>query len=133
MKYTAKTHVAISVPMPNGTNVHISFTPQTGGGSVFYTNNNQLAEAIEKHNKYGKLFKKDAEKPVKVVRTKENASKEAVAEPKEPKKKKLSFACYEDAKDYLVDTVGISRTKLRTKTAIQSAAKANDIDLNIEE
>ena len=127
MKYIAKTHVALNVQM-NGSNVHVSFTPQTGGGSVFYTNDNALAEALEKHVRFGRLFKKAAE-PVKV---KVEVKKAVAAEPVKKEKEK-TFACYEDAKDYLVDTFGISRTKLRSKTAIEAAAKANNIILKIEE
>ena len=128
MKYTAKTHVSLNVPI-NGNNVHISFTPQTGGGSVFYTDDKALAEALEKHIRFGKLFRKAAE-PVKAV-----VKKKVEAVPAEPvkKEKEKTFACYEDAKDYLVDTFGISRTKLRSKTAIEAAAKANNIILKIEE
>lgn len=125
MKYIAKTHVALNVQM-NGSNVHVSFTPQTGGGSVFYTDDNALAEALEKHVRFGRLFKKAAE-PVKV-----EVVKAVVAEP-EMKENEKTFACYEDAKDYLVDTFGISRTKLRSKTAIDAAAQANNIILKIEE
>lgn len=110
----------------NGSNVHVSFTPQTGGGSVFYTDDNALAEALEKHVRFGRLFKKAAE-PVKV-----EVVKAVVAEP-EMKENEKTFACYEDAKDYLVDTFGISRTKLRSKTAIDAAAQANNIILKIEE
>lgn len=128
MKYTAKTHVSLNVPL-NGTNIHISFTPQTGGGSVFYTEDKALANALEKHVRYGKLFRKAAE-PVKAV-----VKKKVEAVPAEPvkKEKEKTFACYEDAKDYLVETFGISRTKLRSKTAIEAAAKANNIILKIEE
>ena len=129
MKYIAKTHVALNVQM-NGSNVHVSFTPQTGGGSVFYTDDNALAEALEKHVRFGRLFEKAAE-PVEVEVVKKKV--ESVPAVPVKKEKEKTFACYEDAKDYLVDTFGISRTKLRSKTAIEAAAKANNIILKIEE
>lgn len=132
MKYIAKTHIALSVPMAGGKSVHISFTPQTGGGSVFYTNDAALAQALEKHIKFGKLFKKVADAPAKIVTQPKEESTPQAKKP-EKKEKVLTFACYEDAKDYLVDNFGISRTKLRTQTAIQAAAKANNITLQIDE
>lgn len=128
MKYISKTQIAISVNV-NGKNVHIAFTAQTGGGSVYYTNDEAIAKALERHHKFGKLFKKVAEPVVVIAKpVVEEAKKE---EPK-PKERKMSFACYDDAKDYLVNTYGISRTKLRTQTAIQNTAKAHNIILTIE-
>lgn len=129
MKYTAKSHIALNV-LVNGKGMHISFTQQTGGGSVYYTNDADIARSLERHPKYGKLFKKEAEPVIAVVKPKAEPKKTEEAKPKE---KTMSFACYEDAKDYLVDTFGISRTKLRSKTAIEAAAKANNIILKIEE
>lgn len=129
MKYTAKTHVALNV-IKNGKSMHISFTPITGGGSVFYTDDEEVAKALENHYKFNHLFKRAKEQP-KILQEEKVAP---VAQEQEVNKEKtMTFACYEDAKDYLVDTFGISRTKLRTQTAIQAAAKANNITLQIDE
>lgn len=130
MKYTAKSHIALNV-LVNGKSMHISFTQQTGGGSVYYTNDADIAHSLERHPKFNKLFKKEAEAPVLAVAKPKEAPKKV--EEAKPKEKEKTFACYEDAKDYLVDTFGVSRTKLRSKTAIEAAAKANNIILKIEE
>ena len=57
-KYTSKSDISLSVPMGGGS-VRVSFSPVTGGGSVFYTEDEELQAAMEKHAKFGKLFKEE--------------------------------------------------------------------------
>lgn len=124
--------MTLNVNNGNG-NVHVTFTPQTGGGSVFYTDDPMLASALESHYKYGRLFKKVEEpKVIKAPKKKEVVSpvEDVLQENKVVTKK---FGSYEDAKDWLVDTFGISRTKLRSKADITKVAKANGIELKIGE
>lgn len=132
MKYIAKTDIALSVMMNNGKSTHVKFTPVTGGGSVFYTKDAELAQALEKHYKFGKLFRKAQEQPPVQIAPVSSPSKATPADDNS-KKKTMTFACYEDAKDYLVETFGISRTKLKKQADIISAAKANGIDVVIED
>jgi hypothetical protein len=121
-KYVAKSHVSLSVKMTAEKNARISFTPLTGGGSVYYTSDERVQEALEQHPKFGKLFKED-------VLYKER--KAVVAEPAPEKKRKeiaeVHVTCLDDAKDYLSDKYGISRTKLRSQESILKAAAANNI------
>ena len=141
MKFTAKTHVALNVVLPSGKNMHISFTPITGGGSVFYTNDPSVAQALEGHYKFGHLFKKvDEPKVVQAKATAKpetkveaNVATESSAKVEKKKDRTLTFACYEDAKDYLVETFGVSRTKLRTQKAIEDMAIANNVKLVISD
>lgn len=120
-KYTAKTHVSLSLPMGEKVNAHVSFTPITGGGSVFYTSNEALQSALEKHPKYGRLYKLDTLYQAKKV----------VADPQPIVVKKeateVHVTCLDDAKDYLSDRLGISRTKLRSAESIKKAAVANNV------
>ena len=58
-KYTSKSDISLSVQMVGGGSVRVSFSPVTGGGSVFYTDDSQLQAAMEKHAKFGKLFKEE--------------------------------------------------------------------------
>jgi predicted Zn-dependent protease len=113
----------------NGKSVHVAFRPKTGGSSVFYTDNDAIAAALEAHYKYGKLFRKTEEIEPQIAPA---PSKETPKE-EEPKVKVKEFASYEDAKDWLVDTFEISRTKLRSKNDINKAAKANGFELKIGE
>lgn len=62
-KYIAKSCVSISVALPTGGTTHVSFTPRTGGGSVYYTTNEKIQEGLEKHPKFGKLFTLDDSTP----------------------------------------------------------------------
>ena len=41
---------------------------------------------------------------------------------------KITITCLDDAKDYLSEKFGISRTKLRSKKAIEEAAADNGIE-----
>lgn len=58
-KYIAKTNVSINIVLPNGANRHIAFSALTGGGSVFYTDDPEIIQAMERHYKFGKLFRVD--------------------------------------------------------------------------
>lgn len=127
MKYIAKTQIAINV-IKGGANVHVTFVPRTGGGSVFYTDDDELAKGLESHSRYGKLFKKVSEKeeaPKRVAKTTKLV-------PETPKQREMTFSDYEDAKDWLVEQFGLSRTKLRSMSAIEAAAAQNNIKLVID-
>lgn len=58
-KYIAKTNVSINIVLPNGANRHIAFSALTGGGSVFYTDDPDIIQAMERHYKFGTLFRAD--------------------------------------------------------------------------
>ena len=58
-KYIAKSHIGITVSVGNNRYTHVSFSAVTRGGSVFYTNDENLQKALESHPRYGKLFKLD--------------------------------------------------------------------------
>lgn len=183
-KYIAKSHISLSVRVSDKASAHITFSALTGGGSVFYTDDENLQQALEKHHKFGKLFKEDktfteqtavkkakAATPVKVEATTKpattpNPTEDNNAEDKkaddnnaEDKKAddntpinptesdmddsnaeedntteaegnvtKITITCLDDAKDYLSEKFGISRTKLRSKKAIEEAAADNGIE-----
>lgn len=127
-KYVAKSCLSLSVAIPGGGTTHVAFTPKTGSGSVFYTDNEKIQEGLAKHHAYGKLFKEEAivAKPKK----KETEPEAQLAEKGGSKKERvMNFACNDDAKDYLADKLGVSRSQLRTKTAIEEVAKKNGITI----
>jgi len=125
-KYIAYSHVAFNVVLPSGKSYHVSFAPLTGGGSMLITNNEDLQKAIEKHYKFGKLFKID------VNYKEEEPVAEAPVEVEEAKVKTMKMASLDDAKAYLADNFGISRTKLRSRKQIEDAAAANGIEFSFE-
>lgn len=125
-KFTSNTHVAINVVLPNGANTHVSFSELSGKGSVFYTDNKDLATALRGHHRFGKMFKEESviEKPAKKV-----AKSEAAQAPANKGVVK-QFGNNEDAKEFLADRYGISRSKMRTRAAIIEAAKSVGIDID---
>lgn len=88
-KYVAKTDIAISVYLKSGKSTHVPFSALTGGGSVLYTDDEELQEELEAHPKYGKLFKLEQvidpnKKPAKDTKTKKAPVKPAApVEPEE--------------------------------------------------
>lgn len=58
-RYIAKTNVSINIVLPTGANRHIAFSSLTGGGSVFYTDDPEIQNAMERHYKFGTLFRID--------------------------------------------------------------------------
>lgn len=135
-KYKARTNVSISVLLPNGKSKHISFTALTGGGSVFYTDSAEIQHALESHYRYGTLFFEDKEFHVandaKHVKT-ESSQEDSVASDGSASEVPPSDATVvvisdaDAAKAYLSEHFGVSRTKLRSVSAIKESAAANGI------
>lgn len=119
--YSAKTHVSISVLLKNNKSARISFSPMTRGGSSYTTANKELQEAIEKHSQFGKMFK--------LTSAVEDAPKAVKAEKKELTE--MEVASLDDAREYLVEHLNYSYTKLKTQDAIMAAGKANGIQFII--
>ena len=115
--YKAKSQISLTVSL-RGANAHVTFSPLTGGGSTYTTSDVEMQAALEAHPKFGRLFKAIEVKPVEV---KKAAPKKKV----EDNKIKVSSA--DDAKEYLIDKYGISRTKLRTIKAIKEIAEKKGI------
>ncbi len=87
---------------------------------MFATDDEELQAAMEKHSRYGSLFRvRDVvEVPTVVSDVKENTPSVRVIEVSSPG----------DAKEMLVDMFGLSRTKLRSKADIVSAAAERGIE-----
>ena len=131
-KYTSKSTIAINVSLGEGKNIHVSFGAVTGSGSVYYTNDEALQAALEKHHQYGRLFKLQEtidEQPASVDSP--EGGEEATARPTETLHADAGSMVHvdglDDAKEYLCEHFGISRTKLRTKASIIGAATTNGI------
>lgn len=130
-KFSSNTHVCINVITGPNQNAHVSFTELSGKGSVFYTEDEKLADAMTKHARFGKLFREvpiDAEAATAAVA----ADKEEPADDgaqKDISGLTQSFSNIEDAKDFLAERYGISRSKLRTRAAIEVAAKGAGVTI----
>lgn len=120
--YIANTDVAFTVSVGNKRK-RVSFISKSGNeGSVYFTSDPKLQEGIEKHPWYGDK-----------VTLREAVDEKALAEEEEKKK-----AAHDDdggetlvhhvdspneAKDYLADKFGISRSKMKTLSSILAVAK----------
>lgn len=122
--YKSNTSIAINVVLKSKKNMHVAFTAQSDGSSVFSTDNPDVQYAIEHHYKYGKLFKLTGVEDEEEQKAKKEAEKAAK---KKEEMRKVSVSDLAAAKDFLSDTFGISRTSLRTSDAIISTAKSHNI------
>lgn len=97
---------------------HITFEPDSSGYAYYSTDDEEEQKAIEAHPLFNKMFVvKDA--PASVV------AKKAAAVPVEKKEVEVTSAA--DAKQYLVDTFGISRTKIQSTADIKKYAEQNGV------
>lgn len=125
--YKSKTAISINVVLKSKKSMHIAFTAQSDGSSVYTTDNPDVQYALEHHYKYGKLFKLVSTENEADIKAKKEAE-EAAANEKKDEIRKVSVSDLAAAKDFLADTFGISRTSLRSEKAIMEAAKAHNIE-----
>lgn len=126
--YISDSHIAINVTLDGGESVHLSFIALSNGGSIFSTDNEELQNAIERHYRFGDLFTLDhIEEP---KNTSETANEEytSVKESEDGNIQKITVNDLGEAKNYLADTLGISRTSLRSLKTILEVAKANNME-----
>ena len=137
MKKTYKSFMqgAFSVVLPGGGSKRISFSPRTGGGSVYITDDPTVQKAIERHPSFGsKFFLVDepapAPKPKVSKRLEEVAAAEAPETPDAAPKqetREIPYTNLSDAKEYLAKTFEISRSQLRSREAIKKYAALHGI------
>ena len=112
--YKSKTSIAINVVLKSKKNMHVAFTAQSDGSSVYTTDNPEVQYALEHHYKYGKLFKLVSTESEEDIKARQEAEK-AAANEKKDEIRKVSVSDLAAAKDLLADTYGISRTWLRSE------------------
>ena len=128
-KYQAGTDLSFSVMVDNE-RVRVVFEGKTMGCSIYGTKDEKLQKAIESHYWFNDKFflveavdeKKEAAEAKKraAAKTKKKAAEE---------KKTHIVTDFEDARDYLAETFGVSRLKLKTKEDILSIAKEKGVEL----
>lgn len=128
--YKSRSSISVNVVLRSKKSLHISFTAQSDGSSVYATDNEEEQYALEHHYKYGKLFR--------LVSTEDDTANAAngVNEPDDADKeneeiRKVKISDIAAAKDFLADTFGLSRTSLRSEKSILEAAKAHNIEFEI--
>ena len=128
-KYQSGTDLAFSV-MVGDERMRIVFEGKTIGNSVYMTRDPNVQKAIESHYWFNEKFflaesideKKEAaeEKKKAAAKTKKKVADE---------KKTHVVTDVEDAKDYLAETYGVSRSKMKTKEDILAIAKEKGVEL----
>lgn len=128
-KYQAGSDLAFSVMVGNE-RMRIVFEGKTMGSSIYMTRDPKVQKAIESHYWFNDKFflveavdeKKEAAEAKKraAAKTKKKAAEE---------KKTHIVTDFEDARDYLAETFGVSRSKLKTKEDILSIAKEKGVEL----
>lgn len=128
-KYQAGSDLAFSVMVGNE-RMRIVFEGKTMGSSIYMTRDPKVQKAIESHYWFKDKFflvecideKKEAAETKKKAAAK---TKKKVAD----EKKTHSVTDVEDAKDYLAETFGVSRSKMKTKEDILAIAKEKGVKL----
>ena len=116
--YRAGSEVSLTVSIGKGNAKYIRFDVLSNGGSEYKTSDKSLQKALENHSRYGELFKCVAEVNAD---TQEKKVSNTMGETK------ITVSSIAEAKDYLVEKLGMERTRLKNKEAICRAAKKNGI------
>lgn len=127
-KYQAGTDLAFSV-MVGDERMRIVFEGKTMGCSIYMTRDPKVQKAIESHywfnDKFFLVESIDEKKEAAEAKKAAAKAKKKVAE----EKKTHVVTDVEDAKDYLAETYGVSRSKMKTKEDILAIAKEKGVEL----
>lgn len=133
--YSSDSHISINVVLSNGKSTRIPFVPLSSGGSVYFTSITEIQEALERHYRFGSLFNLDgaeneenADANNEVVGEVAEESSEDVGDSGGVELLKVEVSDLGEAKNYLADKFGISRTSLKSEKKILEAATANGIE-----
>lgn len=128
-KYQAGTDLSFSVMVGNE-RVRVVFEGKTMGCSIYGTRDEKLQKAIESHYWFNdKFFLKEAvDEKKEAAEAKKRAAAKIKKKTAEEKKTHI-VTDFEDARDYLAEAFGVSRSKLKTKEDILSIAKEKGVEL----
>lgn len=134
MRKIYKSDSGLAITIKYGvTTKHINFDTMTLGNSMYATDDEKEQEGIESHSWYGDKFAlAEVEDPEEEAK-KAAAIAKKVAD-KEAEEKELhtrQFSNVADAKEYVADTFGVSRTQLRSKDAVINVAKNHGVTIII--
>lgn len=126
--YQGYSDLAFSVKMDGGMR-RIVFDGQTSGTSIYCTRDAKEQKAIESHRWFNDKFWLIEEVDEKKLEA--DAKKKAAAKTKKAAEEKKTHIVtdFEDARDYLAETFGVSRSKLKTKEDILTIAKEKGVEL----
>ncbi len=126
--YQGYSDLAFNVKV-NGSKKRIVFDAQSRGTSIYSTRDTDEQKAIESHCWFNDKFwlsESVDEKKLEAEAKKKAATKTKKAE---AEKKTVTVQDIADAKDYLAETFGISRSKMKTREDVLAIAKENNVEL----
>ena len=128
-KYQAGTDLAFSV-MVGDERMRIVFEGKTMGNSVYMTRDQKVQKAIESHYWFNDKFflAESIDEKKEVAEAKKKAAAKAKKKVADEKKTHI-VTDVEDAKDYLAETYGVSRSKMKTKEEILAVAQEHGVEL----
>ena len=128
-KYQAGTDLSFSVMVGNE-RVRVVFEGKTMGCSIYGTRDEKLQKAIESHYWFkDKFFLVEAvDEKKEAAEAKKRAAAKIKKKAAEEKKTHI-VTDFEDARDYLAETFGVSRSKLKTKEDILAISKEKGVEL----
>lgn len=126
--YQAGTDLAFSVMVGNE-RMRIIFEGKSMGSSVYMTRDPKVQKAIESHYWFNDKF--FLEESIDEKKEAAEAKKKAAAKTKKKvdEKKTHIVTDVEDAKEYLAEAFGVSRSKMKTKDDILAIAKEKGVEL----
>lgn len=126
--YQGNSDLAFNVKIDEGYK-RIVFDGQSLGTSIYSTRDTKEQKAIESHYWFNDKFW--LEETVDEKKLEAEAKKKVAARTKKIAEEKKTYCVTDiaDAKDYLADTFGVSRTKMKTKEDVLAVAKEFGVEL----
>lgn len=126
--YQGYSDLSFNVKVEGGVR-RIVFDGQSRGTSIYATRDPKEQKAIEGHHWFGDKFWILEE--VDEKKQEAEAKKKAAARVKKAEEQKKVYRVEDiaDAKDYLADTFGVSRSKMKTREDVLAVAKENNVVL----
>ena len=126
--YTANSHISINVVLPNKSNMHVSFVPLSDGRSMYSTNDENVQRGLERHYNFNKLFFLSESEEQNEAES-ETAKDDTIDDgANDDGLLVVEVSDLAEAKNYLADKLGLSRTKLNSSEKIINEAAAHGIE-----
>lgn len=126
--YQGYSDLAFSVQVDGGRK-RIIFDAQSRGTSIYSTRDAKEQKAIESHYWFGDKFWLLEEVDEKKLEAEAKKKAAAKAKKAEEEMKTHQVEDFMDAKEYLANTFGVSRSKMKTRDDILAIAKENNVVL----
>ncbi len=126
--YQGNSDLAFNVKLEGGLK-RIVFDGQSHGTSIYSTRDVKEQKAIESHYWFNDKFW--LEETIDEKKLEAETKKKAAAKAKKIAEEKKTYCVSDiaDAKDYLADTFGVSRTKMKTKEDVLAVANEYGVEL----